>query len=63
MNDDIYGTAAYNKAFGITPLRYGEGNANGQIEKPNTIGTLTGNTLRPTLTAFNAGIDPRVIYP
>jgi hypothetical protein len=60
--EDIYGTAAYNKAFGINPLLYDKNNANGQTEKPNTIGTLTGNVLRPTLTAFNSGIDPSQVY-
>lgn len=60
--EDIYGTAAYNRAFGIAPLLYDQSNANGQTEKPNTIGTLTGNILRPTLTAFNKGIDPSQVY-
>lgn len=58
---DIYGTDAYNQAFGLTPLTYGAGNPMEGTAKHNTIGLLTGNTLRPGLSMFNSGIDPQKI--
>lgn len=57
--DDVYGTQAYNKAFGLTPLRYGAGNAHGDTPIPNSIGVLTGNKVFPGLDMFNRGIDPQ----
>lgn len=61
--EDLYGTDAYNRAFGLVPLKYAKGNANGQVAKPNTIGSLAGRTeLAPTLAAFNAGINPNEVY-
>ena len=58
---DVYGTDAYNKAFGLTPLTYGAGNANGDVAKHNAIGLLTGNKVFPGLDMFNRGIDPQQI--
>ena len=58
---DVYGTDAYNKAFGLTPLTYGANNANGDVAKHNTIGLLTGNQVLPGLDMFNRGIDPQQI--
>lgn len=58
---DVYGTDAYNKAFGLSPLTYGINNANGDVAKHNTIGLLTGNQVLPGLDMFNRGIDPQQI--
>lgn len=59
LNDpnDIYGTAHYNEAMGLTPLT----DANG-IAKSNTLGTFSGNSIMPTMDAFTAGVDPLAVY-
>ncbi|MBC3919152.1 hypothetical protein H8L32_16795 [Undibacterium sp. CY18W] len=59
LNDpnDIYGTAHYNEAMGLTPLTDENG-----IAKSNTLGTFSGNSIMPTMDSFTAGVDPLAVY-
>ncbi|MFZ6757966.1 DUF4214 domain-containing protein [Undibacterium sp. Ji50W] len=57
---DIYGTADYNQAQGLTPLQYADGSG----VKNNTIGYAPAGstTLLKTQSAYQLGIDPNDVY-
>ncbi|MFZ6769936.1 DUF4214 domain-containing protein [Undibacterium sp. Di26W] len=57
---DIYGTADYNQAQGLTPLQYADGSG----VKNNTIGYAPAGstTLLKTQSAYQLGIDPNEVY-